>query len=121
MPRLKVGIVRYGSVARAISEALGIEPPPDFLIGQGRITLTFRRLGASRWPEAQQIEHALQVASVARSVLSSDSRRAVRQRADRAIVVVYEDAKLMKGCAVVSRWECVLPADPAATQDRLGS
>jgi hypothetical protein len=27
-----------------------------------------------------------------------------------AIVVVYEEATLVVGCAVVSRWECVVPA-----------
>ena len=112
MPRLKVGIVRYLSVAKAISEALGIEPSPDVAIGQARITLTFRRLGASRWSESEQTELALKAAAVARNILSSGSRRLVRRRAARAIVVVYEDAKLVRGCAVVSRWECVVPAAP---------
>jgi hypothetical protein len=44
--------------------------------GKDGIKLTFRRLGASRWPEAQQIEYALRVAAIARTVLSADSRRA---------------------------------------------
>jgi len=110
MTRLRVGVVRYASAATAIGRALAIDPAPDCRIGQGRIKLTFRRLGASRWPEAQQIEYALKVAGIARTVLSADSRRAVRERVTRAIVVVYEDATLLRGCAVVSRWECVVPA-----------
>lgn len=109
MSRLQIGVVRYASVAAAIAHALGVEPAPDCRIGHGRITLTFRRLGASRWSEAQQIDYALRAADVARRVLSADSRRAVRQRAARAIVVVYEDATLVRGCAVVARWECVVP------------
>ena len=112
MTRLRVGIVRYASVAAAIARALAVEPPPDCRIGQARITLTFRRLGASRWPETKQIDYALRVAAVARSVLAADPRRLVRQRAaNRAIVVVYEDSTLVKGCAVVAQWKCVVPAD----------
>jgi hypothetical protein len=110
MSRLQIGVVRYASVATAIGRALGVEPAPYCQIGQGRITLTFRHLGASRWSENQQIEHALRAAATARAVLADDSRRAMRERATRAIVVVYEDATLVRGCAVVARWECVVPA-----------
>ena len=109
MTRLRVGVVRYASLASAIEEALGAERPPECRIGQGRITITFKRLGATRWPETRQIEHALRVASVTHEILAADSRRSVRQRATRAIEVVYEDASLVRGCAVVARWECVVP------------
>jgi hypothetical protein len=90
--------------------ALGVEPVPVCRIGHGRITLTFRRAGASRWSEEQQIEHAIRVAAVARNVLANNPRRAVRRRATRAIVVVYEDLTLVRGCEVLARWECVVPA-----------
>lgn len=110
MGRLQVGIVRYASVARRIAHALGAQPAPECRIGQGRITITFRRIGASRWAESRQIEHALRVATIARGAMATDSRRAVRQRTTRAIVVVYEDAALVRGCAVTARWECVIPA-----------
>lgn len=110
MRRIQAGVIRYASVAEAIVRALGIEPVPECRVGQGRITLTFRRLGASRWPESRQIEHALHVAATARRVLEGDSRASVRQRASRAIEVVYEDATLVRGCAVTARWECVVPA-----------
>jgi len=109
MSRLQIGIVRYLSVAKAIGKALGIEPAPHIRIGQGRITITFRSLGASRWPENQQIELALRAAETARAVLAQGSKRALRRRAARAIVVVYEDSTLVRGCAVVGRWECVVP------------
>lgn len=102
--------MRYASIAAAIVRALGVEPPPYCEIGHGRITLTFRRLGATRWPEKQQIEYALKVVEAARGVLGADKRRAVRERANRAIVVVYEDATLVRGCSVVARWDCVVPA-----------
>jgi hypothetical protein len=110
MSPIKIGIVRYESVATAIANALGAEWMPDCRIGQQRITLTFKRLGASRWPEEQQIDTALRAAEIARSVLAADSRRAIRERADRAIEIVYEDASLVRGCAVAARWECVVPA-----------
>jgi len=110
MSRLQVGVVRYASVAAAIARALGTEPAPDCRIGQGRVALTFRRLGATRWPEARQVEHALQAAAAARAVLAADARRAVRERAARAIVVAYEDAAVVRGCVVTARWECVVPA-----------
>lgn len=113
MSGLKVGIIRYASVGAAIGRALGSEPAPNFRIDAGRITLTFRGLGASRWAEAQQIEHALRTVAVARRVLADDWRRSMRGRATRAIVVVYEDSTLVRGCAVVSRWECVVPMTAA--------
>lgn len=113
MSRLQVGVVRFASVATAIGRALGVEPAPYCRIGHGRITLTFRRIGASRWPESRQIEHALRAAATARAVLAADSRRSVRERANRAIVIVYEDATLVRGCAVLARWECVVTAPEA--------
>jgi len=109
MRRLQIGIVRYLSMGNAIGKALGIEPAPHIRIGHGRITITFRSLGASRWPENQQIELALRAAGTARAAIAQSSQRAVRRRTARAIVVVYEDAALVRGCAVVARWECVVP------------
>ena len=110
MSALHVGVARYASVAREIARALGVEPPPECRIGQHRITLTFRRLGAWRWSGDQQIEYAMRVAAVARAVLADDHRRAVRKRVNRAIVVIYEDTNLIRGCEVVARWQCVIPA-----------
>ena len=110
MSSLRVGVTRYGSVVTAIAEALGVDPAPDCRIGQHRITLTFRRLGAWRWSGEQQIEYALRAAAVVRAVLANDHRRGVRKRVNRAIVVIYEDTSLVRGCEVVSRWECVVPA-----------
>ena len=108
MARLKVGIVRYASVGRAIAQALGVNPQPDCRIGRGRITFRFRQTGASRWPENDRIEYALQVATVARNLLGSDTRRTVRKRVNRAIVVVFEDSHLDRGCDISSRWECIV-------------
>lgn len=110
MARLRVGIVRYASLATAIERALGVTPAPECRVGQGRITITFKRLGATHWPESRQIDYALRVAATAREILANDSRRSVRQRTSRAIEVVYEDASLVKGCAVLAQWDCVVPA-----------
>lgn len=101
-------MVRYASAARAIGDALGVQPAPECRIGQGRVTLTFRRLGGTRWSEDQRIDHAHQAAAIARSVLADDPRRAVRRRATRAVVVIYEDAALVRGCEIIARWECVI-------------
>src|SRR5262249_19885829 len=104
------GVVRFPAVGAAIARALGGSPEPDCRIGHGRITLTFRRLGATRWPEARQLDHALRAATVTRSILANDARTAVRRRAARAIEIVYEDASLVQGCSVTGRWEYVVPA-----------
>ena len=109
MVRMRVGIVRYGSVARAIADAFAIDPTPECKIGRGRITLTFRQAGASLWSEEQRLEYALYVAQTARSLLGGDLRKRVRRRANRAIVVVFEDHVLDRGCDVESRWQCVVP------------
>ena len=110
MSRLKVGVVRHADVAHAIGRSLGISPEPDCRIGHGRITVTFRRLGAARWSEEQQIAFALRAAVSARDVLRNDRHQSIRERATRAIVVVLEDVTLVQGCAVHARWECVVPA-----------
>jgi hypothetical protein len=110
MSRLKVGVIRYASVANAIERALGIEKGVDCRIGHGRITVTLRQLGASRWPEPHQVGYALRVAGIARGIIAGLSRRGVRRRGAKAIVVVYEDTSLAEGCAVTSKWECVVPA-----------
>ena len=109
MPRLRVGLVRYGTIARSIADAFGTNPAPECKIGRGRITLTFRQTGASRWSEQQRIEYALHVAETARSLLGGDLRKRVRRRANRAIVVVFEDAVLDRGCDVQLWWQCVVP------------
>jgi hypothetical protein len=108
MNRLQ-GFVRYASAATEIGRVLGLDPAPDCGLLHGRIMLTFRRLGASRWTQEQQFEYALQAVSIARVVLANDAKRAVRKRATRAIAVIYEDVTLVRGCEVTARWECIVP------------
>lgn len=106
---LRVGVVRLASVANEIAAALGVDPAPDVVISR-RINITFRSIGASRWPEQQQVDYALQVAQVARRILTGDNRRRVRRRvAESAIVVAFEDATIKRGCSIVGRWEAVIP------------
>ena len=108
-PRLRVGIVRYNSVANRIAAALGVDPAPEVVVG-ARLKIIFRSIGASRWPEDKQVEYALQVAEAARRAMAADSRRLIRRRAaTRAIVVIFEDATLRRGCSVTARWEAVIP------------
>ena len=109
MARLRVGIARYLSVANRIAASLAVDQAPEVVVG-ARTRIVFRSIGASRWPESQQVDYALQVASVARQAMAADTRRTVRKRAESsAIVVVFEDATLRRGCSIVARWECVVP------------
>ena len=117
MSRFQAGVIRFASVASTIVHAIGVEPEPECRIGQWRITLTFRGLGATRWTEHEQIEFALEKSAIARAVLAADRRRAMRARATRAIEVIYEDATALRGCAVVARWECVVTAAANAPLD----
>jgi len=117
MKRIQFGVVRYSGVGAAIARAVGGSSEPECRIGHGRVTLTFRSLGATHWPEAQQLEHALHAASVARSILADDARGAVRRRAARAIEIVYEDSTLLHGYPVAARWECVVLAAQRVTSD----
>ena len=93
-----------------IAEELGVRPKPEVRIGRGRITVKFRQLGASGWSEQRRIDHAFQVASVVRELLEAGTRRSLRRRASRAVVVTYEDATLASGCDIDARWVCVVPA-----------
>ena len=111
MKRPRVGLVRYTPVIREIAGSLGLQSVPAFRIGRGRITFIFRQLGASRWPADERIEYAFHVANTARSIFAADHRRLVRMRANRAVVVVFEDVLLEGGCDVRARWECIIPFD----------
>ena len=111
--RLRVGVVRYASVANEIAAALGVQPPPEVVVGR-RIRIVFRSIGAARWPEDRQVDYALHVAEIARGILAEDARRHIRRRiGGSAIVIVFEDATLRRGCSIVSRWEAVVPVQVA--------
>jgi hypothetical protein len=99
----------FRSVGDAIARALGVDPAPECHIFHGRTVLTFRRLGAARWPEAQQMEFALRAAAAARAVLADDKRRQLRKGATRAITIAFKDAAVVQGCEVTARWECTVP------------
>ena len=103
-------VFTFRSVGEAVARALNVDSVPECRVAHGRVTLSFRRLGAARWPEAQQIEFALRVVDAARVVLAGDSRWQLRRGATRAIVVIYEDATNVHGCAVTARWESVVPS-----------
>ena len=102
-------VFSFRSVGEGVARALAVESVPECRVVHGRVTLTFRRLGAARWPEAQQMELALRVVEAARVVLAGDSRWQLRRGATRAIVVIYEDSTVVQGCAVTARWECAVP------------
>lgn len=102
-------VFSFRSVGDAIGRALRVDPPPDCRIAHGRTTLTFRRLGAARWPEAEQMQFALRAAAVARAVLAGDHRRQLKRGASRAIVIAFKDAAVVQGCEVTARWECIVP------------
>ena len=108
MKRPRLGI-NYASVAQNIAQALSVTNPPKVKVGRGRISVIFRQLGASRWPVEARMEYAFQIAGVTRAVFAGDHRRLVRRRANRAIVVVFEDVLLEQGCDVAARWQIVVP------------
>ena len=110
MERLRVGVVRYASVGAAIARAFEGHPAPECRIGGGRVTLIFRQVGSTEWPDAHKLSHALWAAQITREVFLNDRRRQVRARAQRGIVVRYEDVSAPQGYRVTARWECVIPA-----------
>jgi hypothetical protein len=42
-------------------------------------------------------------------MFAADHRRLVRRQANRAIVVVFEDVFLERGCDIAARWQCIVP------------
>jgi len=109
--RWRFEVIRFPSAAREVARLLGVDPPPECRIEHGRITAVFRRMAATRWPEAQQFEYAMGAVNVVRQVFSNDDRRQLRKAATRATRIVFEDASVVGGCAVTARWECVVPAN----------
>jgi hypothetical protein len=103
-------VFTFRSVGEAVARALDVEPAPECRVVHGRVTLTFRRLGAARWPEPQQMELALRAVAAARVVLAGDSRWQLRRGATKAVVVVFEDSTVVQGCAVTARWESAVPS-----------
>ena len=111
MSPLPFEVFSFRSVGDAVARALHVDESPDCRIVNGRTVLTFRRLDAVRWPEAQQMEFALRVAAVARVVLAEHPRAQLRRGATRAIVIALKDATVLRGCEVTRRWECIVPMD----------
>lgn len=109
MNPLDFEVFNFRSVGDAIARAMRVDPSPDCRVVNGRTVITFRRLGAARWPETQQMEFALRAAAVARAVLADDQRRKLRKGATRAIVIAFKDAAVVQGCEVTMRWECTVP------------
>jgi hypothetical protein len=104
-------VFRFRSIGDAVGRALNVDPSPECRIENGRTTLTFRRLGASRWSENEQMHLARRAVAVARAALGDDSRGKLRRGATKAITIVYKDTTVVQGCEVVSRWECTVPGD----------
>ena len=102
-------VFTFRSVGDAIARALRVDPSPDCRVLHGRTILTFRRLGAARWPEAQQMDLVRRAVAVTRAVLADDERRQLRQSAPKAIVVAFEDSALVDRWPVTTRWECTVP------------
>ena len=115
MAKLRLGIVRYASVANAIAQQLQLTTVPQCTIGAGRISITFRNIGASGWADEARLQHAVGAAAIARSHLSTDSRADVRARSTRAIVVAYDEATTVAGIAVTHRSEYVVPVPNRVT------
>ncbi|MFL5619135.1 MAG: hypothetical protein ACJ79A_12190 [Gemmatimonadaceae bacterium] len=109
MSPLPFEVFSFRSVGDAVARALRVDQSPDCRIVNGRTVITFRRLGAARWPEAQQMEFAQRAAAVARAVLTDDPRRQLKRGATRAIVIAFKDAAVVQGCEVTARWECIVP------------
>lgn len=109
MAQFNFEVFRFRSTAATIARALNLEPPPECRIQNGRTYLTFRRLGATRWPQAEQMDLVRRAVAVTRAVLADDERRQLRKSAPKAIVVAFEDSTLVEGCAVTERWECTVP------------
>ena len=109
MNPLDLELFNFRSVGDAVARELRVDPSPDCRIDNGRTWITFRRLGATRWPEAEQMEFALRAAAVTRAVLADHARDKLRKKATRAIVVVFKDSVAVQGCEVTARWECTVP------------
>lgn len=105
----RLEVFTFRSAGTEVGRLLGIDTPPECKRDHGRVYFTFRRLGATRWSESDQMAFAQRTVEVARGVLAAHSRRELRAGARRAIVVVYEDASVVQGCAVTARWECTVP------------
>ena len=111
MSPLPFEVFSFRSVGDAVARDMHVDESPDCRIVNGRTVITFRRLGAAGWPEAQQLEFALRAAAVARAVLAEHPRAQLRRGATRAIVIVLKDAIVLHGCEVTRRWECIVPIE----------
>src|SRR3954471_15081176 len=89
MARLRIGISRYASVANAIEQRLALGGRLACQIGQGRLCITLRSAGATRWVPEVQLARALEMAAVARELLDRDTRASVRRHARHAVVVRF--------------------------------
>jgi hypothetical protein len=109
MARFRLRPTRYPDVLEAIERQLASDGRLSCSLGVGRVYLSLRGAGATRWGAEVQLARALEMAAVARGVLAADARAPVRVHAQHAIVVRYEDAVVAAGCDVRAQWECIVP------------
>ena len=102
-------VTRYPEVLEAIERQLAPDGHLTCRLGAGRVYLTLRGVGATRWEPSSQLARALEMARAARAVLASDARAPVRAHVQHAVVVQYEDVGVAEGCEVRAQWECVVP------------
>src|SRR5688500_16064695 len=107
---MRFAITRYGPLLKAIERQLAPEGGLTCRFGAGRVYLTWRGVGASRWDPSAQLARALEMTAVVRTALAADTRAPVRVHGKHAVVVRFEDTGIAEGCEVRSHWECIVPA-----------
>ena len=106
---VRLTLTRYPDVLERIERQLAPGGHLTCRLGAGRVYLTLRGVGATRWDYAEQMRRALEMAALARAILAGDPREPVRVHSHHAITVKYEDVGVAEGCEVRATWECVVP------------
>ncbi|MDB4874340.1 MAG: hypothetical protein JWM41_786 [Gemmatimonadetes bacterium] len=110
MAQFDIRSLIVGRTATAIARGLELDRPPRCRVRNGRFAIEFRGVGAHAWSTELRLQRAREVVAVTRAALRADTRTYMRRRADRAIVVTYEDEHVADGCTIRTRWSCVVPA-----------
>jgi hypothetical protein len=110
VPGLSLGFASLGQLADALAARAGLAGGVRCQIVNGRVRIVFRNAGLTDIPPERRMAIALDVAALARERLAAGYARSFMRFAGRAVVVVYEDVRLVSGCNVSAEWTCVVPS-----------
>lgn len=99
----------FGEVSDALQKEFAFARPPACSKNRSRLQITIRGAGLTDESISVRLDLAVRLARSARPVLRASTTRDLRRRAGRAILIVFEDEKIVDGGVATARFSFLAP------------